>query len=587
MYVSERGDVLKPAVLRAMGIHPKEWTGPPVQKQAELGRPALKTDKPTAAPVGPKQSLPVSGGVLMPEVDLDAVLADDAAREASQGKGAKRIGVIQDLTEPVSVEGGLTNYGFWQSTATGGSLWSVALYSPDALGMRIHFERVALPIGATLTVYNAGDPEESYGPYPERAQSAADFWSATCFADMAVVECFVPASVDRESVRIAIDRIVHNYVPFGEFARTKAAGTCNVDVACYDDWAGAASGVGGVGSINVTGSFFCSGCLVADTDTDTVVPYFLTANHCIGSAAQAANLEVFWLYQTSTCNGVPPSLGSVPRTTGGAQLLSTTNASEGTDFSLLRLNNAPPAGLAYMGWSSVPAPLSTVTACVHHPSVDFKRITFGMVTDVNESLRDLRPAERFYQSSWTLGTTEPGSSGSPLFIKSTQQIIGQLWGGPGSCITSTNLDYYGRFDVGYPLMAAYLDPEIVTAITVTRPNGDKNWPMGGRREIRWTSSGDVGEKVRIELQRNNGFVQVIKNGTKNDGKVGWNIDSSLDPGDGYTIRIISKSNPAVFDDSDVPFSLYDPEPGEPVAPGGDVPKQWPLLWFILRLLGFV
>jgi hypothetical protein len=562
VYLTEAGDVLSTANLDSLGIRPKRWHEPPVEQPAETpGRVATRIASPPT-PVGPKRSLPVSGAVLLPDVDLESVLAEDLARKAEQGKGATRIGIVQEIGDPVIVDGEYVSHGFWQSLTGGGHLWSVALFSPDALGMRVHFDRIELPDGAALLVYNANDPGEVYGPYPESGGIASDLWSATCFTDMTVVECFVPADVERESVRLTIDRIVHNYVPFGEYARAKAAGACNRDVTCYPAWADAATGVGGVGSVGGNGSFFCSGCLIADTDTTSNIPYFLTANHCVASVSQATTLEFYWLYQTSTCNGVPPSPATVPRTLGGAQFLATSAASEGTDFTLLRLNNDPPTGLTFLGWSSAPTALGTTTTCIHHPSVDFKRITFGVVTDVNESLRGIRPAERYYQSSWTLGTTEPGSSGSPLMIEATQQIIGQLWGGPGSCTTSTNLDYYGRFDVGYPLIAAYLNPVTVQSITVTRPNAAKSWPIGDRRGIRWTSTG-IGGKIRIELWRNGSFVQVIKNGTKNDGKARWNIDPGLEPGGGYNIRIMSKSNAGIYDDSDALFTLFTPEPPAP------------------------
>lgn len=173
-------------------------------------------------------------------------------------------------------------------------------------------------------------------------------------------------------------------------------------------------------------------------------------------------------------------------------------------------------------------------------------------------------------------------------IESTQQIIGQLWGGPGSCSTSTNLDYYGRFDVSYPLMAAYLNPMIVPEITVTRPDGAKSWPLGERRGIRWTSSGVTG-KIRIELWRNGGFVQVIKKGTKNDGKARWNIDPALEPGGGYSIRVLSKDEPGEFDDSDGSFALYAPEaPPEPDPEKDDTTTaRWPLLRMLLSLLGLL
>lgn len=588
IYLDEAGSTLSDAGLDRLGIQPKRWDLPPAAAPAEVPKYDAKRIAPKPAAIGPKFVLSVSGAAVLPEVDVDAAIAEDMARVAQQGKGAMRIGVVQEIDEPVVVVGESVTHGFWQSVPGGGQLWSVALLSPEALGMRVHFANIDLPAGAELVVYDANEPAETYGPYPESGTSADDFWSATCFTDTVVVECYVPAGVDRESVHISIDRVVHNYIPFSEYAGLKAAGSCNKDVSCYPEWADTAKGVGGVGTVSISGSFFCSGALIADTDTTSEVPYLLTANHCVSSQSLASTLELYWLYQTSTCNGVPPSPSTVPRTTGGALLLATNTVSAGTDFALLRLNNDPPEGLTYLGWNSSPTALGTTTTCIHHPSIDFKRITFGVVTDVDESLRDIRPAERFYQSSWTLGTTEPGSSGSPLMIESTQQIIGQLWGGPGSCSTSTNLDYYGRFDVGYPLMAVYLNPMTVPEITVTRPDGAKNWPLGGHRGIRWTSSGVTG-KIRIELWRNGSFVQVIKKGTKNDGKARWNIDPALEPGGGYSIRVLSKDDPGVFDDSDGTVTLIDPDPlpTPPPDPAKEDPTtiRWPLLRLIMSLLG--
>ncbi|GMV90262.1 MAG: hypothetical protein AMXMBFR82_00400 [Candidatus Hydrogenedentota bacterium] len=588
LYLDEAGSVLSDAELGQLGIQPKQWDLPPAEVPAELLQRDEKRIAPAPAAVGPKFALSISGAAVLPDVDVDAAIAEDMARAAEQGKGAMRIGVVQEIDEPVNVHGESVSHGFWQSVPGGGHLWSIALFSPEALGMRVHFADIDLPAGAELVVYDANEPAEVYGPYPESSASADDFWSATCFTDTVVVECYVPAGVDRESVHISLDRVVHNYIPFSEYAGLKAAGSCNKDVSCYPAWADTAKGVGGVGTVSIGGSFFCSGALIADTDATSEVPYLLTANHCVSSSSLASTLEFYWLYQTSTCNGVPPSPSTVPRTTGGAQLLATSTASAGTDFTLLRLNNSPPAGLTYLGWNSSPTALGTTTTCIHHPSIDFKRITFGIVTDVAESLRDTRPAERYYQSSWTLGTTEPGSSGSPLMIESTQQIIGQLWGGPGSCSATTNLDYYGRFDVSYPLMAAYLNPMIVPEITVTRPDGAKSWPLGGRRGIRWTSVGIAG-KIRIELWRNGNFVQVIKKGTKNDGKARWNIDSALEPGGGYSIRVLSKDDPGVFDDSDGSVTLLDPEPPQTSDPEkeGSTTVRWPLLRIILSILGIL
>ncbi|MCX5758253.1 MAG: PASTA domain-containing protein, partial [Candidatus Hydrogenedentes bacterium] len=75
------------------------------------------------------------------------------------------------------------------------------------------------------------------------------------------------------------------------------------------------------------------------------------------------------------------------------------------------------------------------------------------------------PSSRFWENVWTSGVTEPGSSGSPLLIVSKQQVIGQLYGGGSSCTAQSSPDFYGRFDVTFPLVQSYL-----AAVSVTVPN---------------------------------------------------------------------------------------------------------------------
>src|SRR5678815_4307109 len=47
--------------------------------------------------------------------------------------------------------------------------------------------------------------------------------------------------------------------------------------------------------------YICTGGLIADSDTSSVVPYFLTANHCISRSSEASGLETYFDYET-TCN---------------------------------------------------------------------------------------------------------------------------------------------------------------------------------------------------------------------------------------------------------------------------------------------
>src|SRR5262249_53299022 len=154
-------------------------------------------------------------------------------------------------------------------------------------------------------------------------------------------------------------------------------------------------------------------------------------------------------YQTSSCNGPPPSLGNVPHTVGGADLLAPSN---GNHFSFMRLRQIPPSGASPLSWSpSAPSGNETV-ACIHHPTGAYKRISFGNVIGANDN---------FWGVRWSSGATESGSSGSPL-LNSSHQVIGQLNagfnGGPGSsCTDITVPDQFGRFDLTYPAIQQWLN----------------------------------------------------------------------------------------------------------------------------------
>jgi hypothetical protein len=74
-------------------------------------------------------------------------------------------------------------------------------------------------------------------------------------------------------------------------------------------------------------------------------------------------------------------------------------------------------------------------------------------------------------ADWDLGSTEPGSSGSPLFDQA-HRVIGQLHGGFASC-TSQEADWYGKFSVSWngggtssTRLSDWLDPD-GTGVLVT------------------------------------------------------------------------------------------------------------------------
>ncbi|HEX4966164.1 MAG TPA: serine protease [Thermoanaerobaculia bacterium] len=421
---------------------------------------AAKALKPAPATPSEKAGIDLAT-VTVPEVrlaavDRDALLKEDALNERTGQTKILRFGIARPLRVAAA-------NGAWYDAGEGARLWVSDVVSTGALGLRVHFDAVHLPPGAELAVYGANDKSGAAGTLAngfagfdrrlERFQGSeaqaerTDFWTGTLPGERVRIEYLAPAdAAGSNALPFAVDNLQHVYFdPVAKLAESlirnkDAAGPCHNDVTCFPEWADVAKAVSGLGIIFAGGSGFCTGQLINDQAAD-FTPYFLTAHHCLNTQKEATTSEYFWLYQTPTCNGTPPDINSVPRSTG-ATLVST---SANSDYTLLMVEGALPDGLFWAGWTAARIADGTTAACIHHPSGDFKRISFGF-KDESSACPDVN---NFVRISWTDGPTEPGSSGSGVFRLDTHQLFGQLLGGPSACGSET-FDCYGAFAATYP-----------------------------------------------------------------------------------------------------------------------------------------
>ena len=92
-------------------------------------------------------------------------------------------------------------------------------------------------------------------------------------------------------------------------------------------------------------------------------------------------------------------------------------------------------------------------------------------------------------------------------------------------------------------------------ITVSNPNTATSWQRGSTQTISWTSKGEVGSNVKIELRRGSSLESVIISTTANDGAYDWSIPSGQALGSDYKVKISSTTDLGIFDLSDVAFSI--------------------------------
>ena len=94
-------------------------------------------------------------------------------------------------------------------------------------------------------------------------------------------------------------------------------------------------------------------------------------------------------------------------------------------------------------------PVSKTALSVKYPYLGSATLvlTIGSIIDPNQLNGPGSGSAYLRVNDWDLGTTEPGSSGSPLFDPD-HCIVGQLFGGFAACSNDLE-DWYGRFYVSW------------------------------------------------------------------------------------------------------------------------------------------
>ncbi len=468
LYFDSDGRVLDEAERRERGLTEKRWEWRAV---TQPGRPGAADDQVKQAPAeapkfrGKGLHIPV---LTLPAPDVEGALFEDEMGVSTPHKGVLRTGVFIAPEAPVRVYPGNAELGVWETLPDGGRLWTLVVQSPGAVGLRLHFSMAEIAEGGSLVI---GDAQgEGAAATPLRVDGAG--WSPTCFSESVRVEYYLPPGADwvpGNPLLLELDRAAYHYRSFDQLLKQ---GFCHNDATCFFPlWQSAASAVGGIGSVGADGMVWCTGSLLNVQAGATLAPYFLTADHCVSTVAAADSIEVYWFFGSLVCNEAPLLPTEVPRTTGGADLLAHSSAEGGTDVSFMRLRQEPPAESARAGFTTDPVNAGTPVVGIHHPQGTYKRISFGTTTNSEETLSsDPPPLTNFLRVLWNNGTTEAGSSGSPIFLEDSMVVVGQLYGGLASCERPEEPDNYGRLEKSYPLLSPWLagtaGPDYALSISV-------------------------------------------------------------------------------------------------------------------------
>jgi len=391
-----------------------------------------------AAPVVRAQGRPPTDAV--PQLVMPSV---DNAKELEAYQKAPDDAPVR-FAVPIKTTIDTAKEGVWDTLGGELARWRLRIRSAGALSLNFGFTRFRMPHGGQLTVFGltSGD---LVGPYTDADnESHGQLWTPLVLGEEALVQVIVPAAA-RGQLVLDLTSVNHGFLD--PFDPPLKSGSCNVDVACSqsEPWR---LQVGSVARILIGGAGLCTGALINNTANDRK-PYFLTADHCGVNGAEAPSVVSYWNYANTTCR-VPgsvesgqPGNGSLAQTLSGAFFRADYSAS---DMTLLELDDPVPANYNpyWAGWDRGGANATSAIA-IHHPRGNEKRISFENDPTAASSYGGGLPNNGTHVRviDWDLGTTEPGSSGSPLFDQNGR-IIGQLHGGGAACGNDLS-DYYGRF----------------------------------------------------------------------------------------------------------------------------------------------
>ncbi|MFC2097316.1 T9SS type A sorting domain-containing protein [Bacteroidota bacterium] len=353
------------------------------------------------------------------------------------------------------------NSGIWEILPDGSRLWRHAIKSEGALSLNVIFSKYRLPEGGRLFLYNP-DRSMVLGAFTGINNKESGILAIIpVIGDELILEYIEPENAEFQA-ELEINQLGYDYKGFYRLMEKSShygrSGECNIDVNCPEgeNWQAEKRSVC---KIIINGYKLGSGALVNNTSANGD-PLFLTANHVISTLSEASSTIFIFNYESPECDGPD---GSGMQSLSGSTILATTRK---LDFCLLRLSSVPPEEYLpyYAGWdNSGTYPKKGI--CIHHPRGDVKKISFDddqVITGNYGSNFDYNSHWRILE--WDRGTTEGGSSGSPLFNE-YHEIVGCLTGGDASC-TYNKDDFFWKLsrswdDYSDPAqqLKVWLDPE--------------------------------------------------------------------------------------------------------------------------------
>ena len=398
-----------------------------------------------------------SGSIIeLPLLDLEGVAQQDSINDLNKSL-PWRYGISRSIKIDMNQDGE------WTDVPNVGRIWRAGIRSTDAINLSVNFDNFYIPQGARLQLYNKerDDLSKTYSSAQNRQNKQLASWYVT--GDLIWIEYFEPAYVSSEA-QLVIGSVIHGYRlgrirQYVENTRgLNDSGSCNYDVNCsigadFDDKKDLVKKT--VALLTLGNGYLCSASLMNNTRNDKT-PYLLTANHCLEVSDPAYwTIRFNWMSPNPVCGSSEDSNDLQTNFTMSGAEEKASNAL--SDFALVEMFSSIPESwdIAFAGWDNTDIDPEFEVG-IHHPNGDIMKICRDDSGAVKENANGtevwlIGGVSVGSGNGWEYGTTESGSSGSPLFDQEGR-VIGQLYAGQSLCDGEQNnndYDIYGRLGVSW------------------------------------------------------------------------------------------------------------------------------------------
>lgn len=395
-----------------------------------------------------------------------------------------------EIGVPIAIELDARDAGETSFAADGTLVWRIRLASPGAKTLALHCSLFQLPEGGRLFLLD-DQGKVLAGAFTAQNNHEKGLAIAPTPGESVTLHYEAPTG-DSSLPHLRIDEITYGFRTLGErpqpgyyepgepwFTTPYPCTKHPVSIPLIDEISRASV------LLITAGRTVFSGVLLNNLAGDKT-PYILTASHCFNrnfqepgnlSRAQqrAAQTVVFFNFRSPLGN--EDVRGVEEQTLAGLEIVA---INETNDLCLARITGVdtekyphtggiPPAYMPYFaGWNAEPQPQGPFTG-LHYPKASVER--YNRCDQTQLAITDFDAGvvrwigQHLFIPHWTVGTTDGGSSGSPLF-DAQQRVIGALSGGKSTCERPVADAYYALSKVYYiegatalQHLSPWLDPQ--------------------------------------------------------------------------------------------------------------------------------